>query len=371
MNAMARRILPLVALAISLVPLGLVGPRAARAASEPPVPPGLGIRLLEAPVARADDPRARVYIVDHLAPGTTIQRKIEISNGTGHAAHILLYASAARISDGSFNVENGQVENELTTWTRIDPGSVDLPNEGRATIEVTIAVPAHASSGERYAAVLAELPPESKGPGVHVASRVGIRVYLDVSSGGEPPSDFAITTLTAERDPSGDPVVRANIKNTGGRALDMSGQLWLKNGPGGLNAGPFPAQLGTTLGIGQEEPVIVRLDKQVPAGPWLAHLEMQSGLIKHAAEATITFPTQAGTVGKTVKAKAVPLTKNKQVLGIVAGSIIGLVLVGILIFLFLLWKRRGEDEDDDKRHSGSPNIPQSRAKESLRNRVRR
>ncbi|HET7328736.1 MAG TPA: hypothetical protein VFJ14_15795, partial [Nocardioidaceae bacterium] len=244
-------------------------------------------------------------------------------------------------------------------------------NEGRATVEVTIAVPADASSGERYAAVLAELPPESSAPGIHVASRVGIRVYLDVSPGGEPPSDFAITTLTAERDPNGDPVVRANVKNTGGRALDMSGQLWLKNGPGGLSAGPFPAQLGTTLGIGQEEPVTVRLDKQVPAGPWLAHLEMQSGLIKHAAEATITFPTQAGTVGKTVQAKAVPLTKNKQVLGIVAGSIIGLVVIGILIFLFLLWKRRGDDEDEDKRRGGPPNVPQPRARESLRDRVRR
>lgn len=331
---------------------------------------GLTIQLLDGPASLEKDPRAHAYVIDHVVPGATFVRHVAVYNDTGAAQHILIYPDAAAIDRGSFIPAPGHSSSELTDWITVTPSSVDLQQGQRVTASVAFNVPKDASRGERYGVVFAELPAKPT-EGVSLASRVGVRVYLDVGSGGAPPSDFAITTLTGARDPDGFPLVTASVKNTGGRALDMSGQLWLKNGPGGLSAGPFPAQLGTTLGIGQEEPVTVKLDKRLPAGPWLAHLELQSDLIKHAAEATITFPTQAGTVGKTVKAKAVPLTKNKQVLGIVAGSIIGLVLVGILIFLFLLWKRRGDDEDDDKRRSGPPNIPQSRAKESLRDRVRR
>src|SRR5688572_30162225 len=36
----------------------------------------IGIRLVDAPVTARDDPRAQIYIVDHLAPGTVITRRI-------------------------------------------------------------------------------------------------------------------------------------------------------------------------------------------------------------------------------------------------------------------------------------------------------
>ena len=45
-------------------------------------------------------------------------------------------------------------------------------------------------------------------------------------------------------------MVLATVHNTGGRALDMNGTLQLPAGPGGLSAGPFPANLGVTLAIG-------------------------------------------------------------------------------------------------------------------------
>ena len=80
------------------------------------------------------------------------------------------------------------------------------------------------------------------------------------------------------------------MRNTGGRALDMSGTLRLLAGPGGLNAGPFPAQLGTTLAIGAIEPVTILLDKRLPAGPWKARVDLHSGLVERHSQATITFP---------------------------------------------------------------------------------
>ena len=126
--------------------------------------------------------------------------------------------------------------------------------------------------------------------GVTRVSRVGIRVYLSVGPGGEPASKFEIESVTAARDAAGDPMVRGTIRNTGGRALDLSGTLRLSEGPGGLSAGPFPLVLGTTLGIAETEPVSFKLDKQLPNGPWKAHLEVTSGLLTETAQATITFP---------------------------------------------------------------------------------
>jgi hypothetical protein len=62
------------------------------------------------------------------------------------------------------------------------------------------------------------------------------------------------------------------------------------DGPGGLSAGPFPATLGTTLGIDETESVQVVLDKRLPAGPWDARIVLHSGLLEHTGRATITFP---------------------------------------------------------------------------------
>ena len=54
----------------------LVPAAGASAQTQPPAPPAgsIGIRLLEAPVNRENDPRARIYIVDHVSQGTTIAR---------------------------------------------------------------------------------------------------------------------------------------------------------------------------------------------------------------------------------------------------------------------------------------------------------
>jgi len=88
-------------------------------------------------------------------------------------------------------------------------------------------------------------------------------------------------------------MVVATVHNTGGRALDLHGTLELSDGPGGLNAGPFPAKLGVTLGIADTEPITITLNKQLPAGPWHARLILLSGLNQGTAQATLTFPTIA------------------------------------------------------------------------------
>lgn len=251
----------------------------------------IGVRLLDAPLNRKDDPRAHRYIVDHLAPGTTVQRRVEISNNTSSPQHIELYAAAANIHNGSFEFATARTQNELTGWIAFDRPSIDVPANSAVPATVRIAVPPGASAGERYGVLWAEAfaPPGPAG-NVGVVNRVGVRTYLDIGPGGEPPSDFQIAELTPARSPDGRPMVNAQVRNTGERALDVNGDLALSDGPGSLRAGPFPTSLGTTLAPGDTGTVSVVLDPQLPPGPWSAQLDLRSGFVHRSVKANLTFP---------------------------------------------------------------------------------
>lgn len=327
-----------VALAAAVATAGVVPASAAVSHS------GLGIRLADAPSKLLKDPRARSYIIDHLAPGAHITRHVEVFNDTGAPAHIILYADAANISGGSFMPGGGQTANELTGWTTVAPAVMDMAQGEKRIATVDIRVPLTAARGERYGVIYAEMPARHVANGISLASRVGVRMYLDIGFGAPPPSDFRIISLRGARTPDGSPEVIAQVRNIGGRALDLFGTLLLRNGPGGLTAGPFPAQLGTTLGIGQQEPVYVVLGKTLPSGPWLAHLQLQSDLVRHAAEATISFPGAAGAQNAAVPATTVT-HHGKSRLWFIIGAAVGLLAI---LLLFLLFRRRHRDEDDDE-----------------------
>jgi hypothetical protein len=251
----------------------------------------VGLRLVDIPVSESDDPRAQLYIVDHLAPGASIDRRIEVSNTATSTLHVLLYAAAATIDDGSFLGTEGRTPNELSSWTTVSPRSIDVPSGGAEIAEVAISIPDDAAPGERYAAVWAEVRSDVADPeGVVQVSRVGLRLYVSVGPGNAPAPDFEIDALTAMRSSEGEPLVVATVRNTGGRALDMGGTLKLVSGPGGLTAGPFPAVLGTTLAIADTESVTIALDRRLPAGPWDARVALHSGLLERTVRATITFP---------------------------------------------------------------------------------
>jgi hypothetical protein len=250
---------------------------------------GIGLRLLDVPSVASLDPRARIYIVDHLAPGTVIHRRIEITNTTASGARVVLYPAAAGLGKGSFLAAAGHARNELSTWTRVRPGASKIAAGRPMQAVVTIAVPRDAAPGERYGVVWAEVRSAPPSGGITQVNRVGVRLYLSVGPGGRPPADFTINALTTTRTAEGQPAVIAKVHNTGGRALDMSGTLRLGAGPGGLKAGPFPATLGTTLAIGASERVTIPLDRRLPVGPWKARVDLHSGLIERHAQATITF----------------------------------------------------------------------------------
>ncbi|WP_199180189.1 hypothetical protein [Verrucosispora sp. ts21] len=298
--------LPVAALAILVAsvvigtPAGATDRDRGTGASPAPASGSIGIRLVEASVDRRDDPRARVYIVDHVKPGSRMTRRIEISNSSASTHQITIGVAAAEIKDNEFVPASEPDANELSEWITIDQPVIVARPYSTTTVRATIAVPPSASRGERYGTIWATVGAAERRDAamlVRKVNQVGIRVYLDVGRGGEPPSDFRIEKLTPGRTEQGAPVVRARVRNTGERALDLTGKLWLSDGPGGLSAGPFPATLGATVLPGDTTHLEVVLDQQVPNGPWQARLRVESGRLHREVTAEITFPDQKGSWG--------------------------------------------------------------------------
>jgi hypothetical protein len=314
----------------ALLPLILLGESvgAVAAGATAPSPPLVGIRLVDVPADLTNDPRAQLYIIDHLAPGAVIHRRVEVSS-TGHEPMAVgLYAGAASITGGSFIGAAAPGQNELSGWISLDRSTVTLPPQGSALVEVTIVVPPRASSGERYAVVWASVSSSPAAPGaVLLVNRVGIRVYLDVGPGGDPPSDFQIENIAGARAADGRPMAIASVHNTGPRALDIRGDLWLSDGPGSLSAGPFTVTTGSTLAPGAMAPVEVLMDRRLPDGPWTVRLTLTSGLTQRSATATIRFPASPGTENAPVAPETIAWP---PILGI-GGIVVLAALVGLCI----------------------------------------
>ena len=328
-----------------LVPtLAIVAAIAAAAATMPGTAYGqgsgtVGIRIVDAPVNRADDPRARLYIVDHLAPGTTINRRVEISNDSPTAQSVQLYAASAEVVDAAFRFGEGRAANDLTRWTTIAPSSLSLAAGAKGVATVTVVVPARASAGEQYGVVWAEVSaPPPPGGGIGATNRVGVRMYLSVGPGGEPPTDFEVTSLQGQRAADGAPVVVATVRNTGSRALDLGGELRLSNGPGGLSAGPINASVGSTLGLGQSGPVSITLDKTLPDGPWDAKILMRSGTTTRETSASVTFPVRAASTSPAVE------TGSGAGGGMLVAAGIGGGVLVLAMLVFVLRRRRKDAE---------------------------
>ncbi|SDO20894.1 hypothetical protein SAMN04515671_0149 [Nakamurella panacisegetis] len=334
----------LAVIAGTLVP-AVTAPPVFAAASAPAQTParapsaGIGIRLIDAPTDAKDDPRAHVYIVDHLNPAAVIHRRIELSNRTSTPVQVSLYAAAADVTGGSFVGAAGHTPNELSSWTSTQPGLVDLPAGGTQMATVTVSVPRDAAPGERYGAVWAEIRSRpGHGAGVTQISRVGIRLYIDVGPGGPPAAAFTIDRLTAARTPGGQPTVSAAVHNTGGRAIDLAGTIQLDHGPGGLSAGPFPIKLGTTVGIGDTESAAAVLDAALPAGPWNARITLRSGLTEVSVAGTITFP--AAGRASSVAVAPIPAGDGRHRWMLPTFLILGAVALLTVLLLSLRVRRR-------------------------------
>jgi hypothetical protein len=252
------------------------------------------------------------------------------------------------VADGAFVPDDAGsgAGAELASWNTVTPSSVSLAPGQAKSVAVKIAVPASARAGERYGAVWAELPPAPTGAGgaISTVNRVGIREYLSVGGGDEPPTKFSLPRFTPLRDSSGRPAVEIAACNDGSLAVDLSGSLSLTNGPGGVSAGPFEsAPPAATLAPGQCSKVTVVMSPDLPTGPWDATATLKSGPHAQTATARITFPAEAGTSSPAVDAKPREVTGTTG--GRLALLLALLLLLLVLLLLWWLWRRRRKDDE--------------------------
>ncbi|MEV0151939.1 MULTISPECIES: hypothetical protein [unclassified Nonomuraea] len=328
---------PVCAMLLVLVAHAMLGtPAIARTGPGETRPSGkssIGIRLLEIPANRVDDPRSHAYIVDHVNPGTTFTRHVEVYNTSREPQRVRLYAAGAGIDHGRFTFAPERTANELSSWITLNHSTAVLPPHGRTPIKATIAVPTWAPEEERYAVIWAEAsaPGASRQEGITLVNRVGIRVYLDVGPGGEPPTDFKIGEIVPQRTDDGQPRIEATVANTGQRAIDLEGRLTMSDGPSSLSAGPFPVERGTTLAPGQQGSVSILLGRDLPDGPWKFSLTLRSGRIDHTHTGTLTFPRKPGTWGLAASVDS-PLSLLLALAGLVTLITAATLLVGFRRF---------------------------------------
>ena len=290
-------------------------------ASASPNSGGIGVRLIADATSSPAEPLGLAYIVERIAPGSRITRQLEISNTTDAMAHIVVYPAAASLVEGKFSFAAGRTGNPLSGWTSVAQSVLHLAPGATALDAVTIKVPKTASSGERYAVVWAEVSaPSPAQSGVRLVNRVGVRTYVSVGKGGMPAAEFTVGSLAASRAANRDPIVAAQVHNVGQTSLDITGELTLSGGPGGLSAGPFPVTLGTVLAPSHSAIERVELDSQIPRGPWRADLTLSSGGTQRSSVATVTFPAEAQAHGKRSLSGRLMLALVVLILLLAAGS---------------------------------------------------
>lgn len=334
-RAAARRVLGVLALALAAVS-GLatavpasVSPRTG--GSPVPAQPSkagiqrlhFAVRLVDVPVDEARNPRAFQYIIDFLPTGSVIRRRIMVTNQEERTARFTVYPAAAQIAGGAFAFAAGHARNELTGWASVQHPALTLRAGQSATDLVTIRVPRDATSGEHYGVVWAEQA-QSVRAGRHVTirdvARVGVRVYLAVGRGGAPPTRFTIISVSGQRAATGTPLLVAQVRDTGGRAVDLAGTLRLASGPGGSSAGPFSSGPALTLAPGQSGNVSFALPATLPGGPWTVTLTLASGLTTATARATVSFGGPAATA-----------SWASPVMLALGGMLLGLIVIAAMV----------------------------------------
>ncbi len=185
---------------------------------------GIGIGLVQAG-GSTDSTLGRLYVVDRLAPGNSLQRRVELINTSNTSADVVVYAAAARMAGGRFAFAAGQTQNDLSRWTSVSRKVVRLGPGGSAFDTLTIDVPRNPSRGAHYAVVWAEVSTMSAAEGgVRLVNRTGLRLYISVGPAGGPGSNFSIVSLVAKRTGTGQPVVVAEVHNTDVRSGAVEGR---------------------------------------------------------------------------------------------------------------------------------------------------
>jgi len=134
------------------------------------------------------------YFAPTLAPGSTWSSSLLVSNDSGTAGPIMVYAADGLTSttSGAAYSDAGQPLRSAGAWVQPQFQAVSVPAQGQATVKFSVTVPPSATPGDHLAGIVAqpESPVES-GSGqirVNVVARSVVAVLIRVPG----PASFAV-----------------------------------------------------------------------------------------------------------------------------------------------------------------------------------
>jgi len=254
--------------------------------------------VLAAPSAAADvsigldDDREGRYVTDHVAPGATVSRTVRIGNDGEAPLEVEVSVGGAAIVDDRFTFD-AEVPgaDELVSWASVLEDRVTVPAGDDVRVDIDLLVPPEADAGERYGVIWAAVR-GTDASGTSVVNRVGVRIYLSVGDGPAPTRDVDLELLAIERDDEGSLAGLLTVTNTGGRALDLRGEVTVGSAIGAM----APAHT-VAPGDSTEVPIVFEPDADVQAGRQDATVVVRAAGIERSGEATVVVPDGAGRRG--------------------------------------------------------------------------
>jgi hypothetical protein len=256
-----------------------------------------------------DGPDGRLSLRHVLDPGASVDDAVVLDNLGDRAATFAVYAGDGTLSEGGdFDLPpGGSTPVDGGAWVALGdvPGAerqadgalrVTLDPGARATVPVTVTVPADATPGDHPAGVVAELV---TGDTVRLAARTGVRLHLRVT--GEVTAALAPQDVEAHWEPSWNPFapgtvhVRYRVANTGDVRLAARTVAELA-GPGGVGAAEHRAELREVL-PGQSAWVegdlrvwpVVRAAGHVDTRPWVVGDDVVDAALRTGSASVVVW----------------------------------------------------------------------------------
>jgi hypothetical protein len=233
---------------------------------------GLGIRPAN---PDPQSPLTESWFIYNLLPGETKNDAFIVSNTSDKVLSAKLYpVDGTTTSDGSFALLGETEEKkDLGSWVTLSQNQITVNPGEEKIIPFTITIPETASVGDHLGGIILENLEVSKGKGVNVVTRVGVRIYQTIP--GELSRKLALENLSWKL-VKGKPTFYFDFRNEGNVHLIPSGKLIIKDGVLGITLASFDVNLGMVL-PGKPTKVPLTWQKSWPLGLFKAKAEIAYG----------------------------------------------------------------------------------------------
>jgi len=185
------------------------------------------------------------YFAPTLSPGSTWSSSLLVSNDSGTAGPIVVFAADGLASDtsGAAYSDAGQPLRAAGAWVQPEFQTVTVPAQGQATVHFSVTVPRSASAGDHLAGIVAQVEsPVESGSGeirVNVVARsvvgilirvpgpasFGVRVGKPTIGPGPDQIGQVVTPITNSGQLIGRPVNRVTLNGPNGYQKSVTRQI--------------------------------------------------------------------------------------------------------------------------------------------------